>query len=120
MTGNHVAASQLHVEHQCVEETGAPEAPISIYKVIGMLPSQITSQLAAHDLVYTAARGVGFLVDQEVKQALAIAGMANPRATTLTEALALIGLALLCAAAGPAAAQNCGCQDGYCCSKYGY
>jgi chitinase len=30
-----------------------------------------------------------------------------------------LGLALLCAA-GPAAAQNCGCQSGYCCSKYGY
>ncbi|CAO2042823.1 unnamed protein product [Urochloa humidicola] len=30
-----------------------------------------------------------------------------------------LGLALLCAA-GPAAAQNCGCQSGYCCSQYGY
>ncbi|PAN38863.1 hypothetical protein PAHAL_7G202900 [Panicum hallii] len=46
--------------------------------------------------------------------------MANPPVTTLTAALAL-GLALLlCAAAGPAAAQNCGCQPGYCCSKFGY
>ncbi|KAJ1271697.1 hypothetical protein BS78_06G145800 [Paspalum vaginatum] len=31
-----------------------------------------------------------------------------------------LGLALLCAAAGPAAAQSCGCQPGYCCSKFGY
>ncbi|RLM74531.1 endochitinase A-like [Panicum miliaceum] len=35
-------------------------------------------------------------------------------------AVLALGLALLCAAAGPAAAQNCGCQPGYCCSKYGY
>ena len=40
-------------------------------------------------------------------------------APKIMAALAL-GLALLCAAAGPAAAQNCGCQPGYCCSKYGY
>lgn len=30
-----------------------------------------------------------------------------------------LGLALL-SATGPAAAQNCGCQPGYCCSQYGY
>lgn len=30
-----------------------------------------------------------------------------------------VGLTLLCAA-GPAAAQNCNCQSGYCCSQYGY
>nr|ACJ61937.1 chitinase [Zea mays subsp. parviglumis] len=34
--------------------------------------------------------------------------------------LALGLLALLCAAAGPAAAQNCGCQPNFCCSKFGY
>jgi len=56
-----------------------------------------------------------------VKQALAIASMADRAPTTLTAALALgLVLVLLCAAAGPAAAQNCGCQEGYCCSKYGY
>ncbi|GJN27186.1 hypothetical protein PR202_gb15183 [Eleusine coracana subsp. coracana] len=33
--------------------------------------------------------------------------------------LALVGLALLCAA-GLAAAQNCNCQPGFCCSKFGY
>ncbi|TVU15408.1 hypothetical protein EJB05_38929, partial [Eragrostis curvula] len=38
--------------------------------------------------------------------------------TIMTTVLAL-GLALLWAA-GPAAAQNCNCQQGYCCSKYGY
>ncbi|KAK8449087.1 hypothetical protein SEVIR_7G158500v4 [Setaria viridis] len=42
--------------------------------------------------------------------------MAN--APTMPTVLAL-GLALLCAA-GPTAAQNCGCQTGYCCSKHGY
>ncbi|KAF8703566.1 hypothetical protein HU200_032380 [Digitaria exilis] len=42
--------------------------------------------------------------------------MAKPAATLTVLAL---GLALLCAA-GPAAAQNCGCQPGYCCSQYGY
>jgi len=49
--------------------------------------------------------------------------MADRAPTTLTAALALglvLVLVLLCAAAGPAAAQNCGCQEGYCCSKYGY
>ena len=35
-------------------------------------------------------------------------------------AVLALGLALLCGAAGPAAAQNCGCQPGYCCSQYGY
>ncbi|PAN38856.1 hypothetical protein PAHAL_7G202600 [Panicum hallii] len=44
--------------------------------------------------------------------------MARTAPTTALTVLAL-GLALLCAA-GPAAAQNCGCQQGYCCSKYGY
>ncbi|KAF8703562.1 hypothetical protein HU200_032376 [Digitaria exilis] len=40
--------------------------------------------------------------------------------TILVEVVAL-GLALLLAAGpGPAAAQNCGCQPTYCCSKYGY
>ena len=34
-------------------------------------------------------------------------------------AVLALGLAVLCAA-GPAAAQNCGCQAGYCCSKFGY
>nr|ALP46631.1 chitinase [Zea mays] len=34
--------------------------------------------------------------------------------------LALGLLALLCAAAGPAAAQNCDCQPNFCCSKFGY
>ncbi|KAJ1271696.1 hypothetical protein BS78_06G145700 [Paspalum vaginatum] len=43
--------------------------------------------------------------------------MAN--APRILAVLALGGLALLCAA-GPAAAQNCGCQPGYCCSQYGY
>nr|CAB3454515.1 unnamed protein product [Digitaria exilis] len=43
--------------------------------------------------------------------------MANPAATVLT--VLALGLALLCAA-GPAAAQNCGCQPGYCCSQFGY
>ncbi|TKW05192.1 hypothetical protein SEVIR_7G159100v4 [Setaria viridis] len=42
--------------------------------------------------------------------------MANP-ATTLT--VLALGLALLCAA-GPAAAQSCGCQPNFCCSKFGY
>nr|CAB3484978.1 unnamed protein product [Digitaria exilis] len=44
--------------------------------------------------------------------------MANPPRTTLT--VLALGLALLCAAAGPAAAQNCGCQPTDCCSKFGY
>ncbi|WVZ86243.1 hypothetical protein U9M48_033056 [Paspalum notatum var. saurae] len=43
--------------------------------------------------------------------------MAN--APRLLAVLALGGLALLCAA-GPAAAQNCGCASGLCCSQYGY
>ncbi|OEL37254.1 Endochitinase A [Dichanthelium oligosanthes] len=43
--------------------------------------------------------------------------MANS-ATTLT--VLALGLAALLCAAGPAAAQNCGCQPGYCCSKFGY
>nr|ACJ61939.1 chitinase [Zea mays subsp. parviglumis] len=34
--------------------------------------------------------------------------------------LVTLGLALLCAVAGPAAAQNCGCQPNVCCSKFGY
>ncbi|EEE61250.1 hypothetical protein OsJ_15307 [Oryza sativa Japonica Group] len=32
----------------------------------------------------------------------------------------VFGLALLLSAAAPAAAQNCGCQEGYCCSQWGY
>ena len=40
--------------------------------------------------------------------------------TTRIMAVLALGLALLCGAAGPAAAQNCGCQPGYCCSQYGY
>ncbi|KAL6652469.1 hypothetical protein ACP70R_011394 [Stipagrostis hirtigluma subsp. patula] len=44
--------------------------------------------------------------------------MANSPTPAIMAALAL-GLALLCAA-GPAAAQNCNCQPGFCCSKYGY
>ncbi|CAL5016168.1 unnamed protein product [Urochloa decumbens] len=36
-------------------------------------------------------------------------------------AVAALGVALLLAAgAGPAAAQNCGCQPNFCCSQYGY
>ncbi|KAF8669135.1 hypothetical protein HU200_051461 [Digitaria exilis] len=50
-------------------------------------------------------------------EALTISSMANPAATVLT--VLALGLALLCAA-GPAAAQNCGCQPGYCCSQFGY
>jgi chitinase len=35
--------------------------------------------------------------------------------------LVALGLALLLtAAAGPAAAQNCGCQPNFCCSKFGF
>ncbi|KAL6903625.1 hypothetical protein ACP4OV_004438 [Aristida adscensionis] len=45
--------------------------------------------------------------------------MASSPTPTILAALAL-GLALLCAAAGPAAAQNCNCQAGFCCSKYGF
>ncbi|KAF8703563.1 hypothetical protein HU200_032377 [Digitaria exilis] len=44
--------------------------------------------------------------------------MANPPPTTLT--VLALGLAVLCAAASPAAAQNCGCQPTDCCSQYGY
>ena len=42
-------------------------------------------------------------------------------ATTILAAVLAVGLAAtLLIAAGPAAAQNCGCQPGVCCSKYGY
>nr|CAB3487493.1 unnamed protein product [Digitaria exilis] len=44
--------------------------------------------------------------------------MSNPAPTLTVLALGL--LALLCAAVGPAAAQNCGCQPNLCCSKFGY
>ena len=42
-------------------------------------------------------------------------------ATTILAAVLAVGLAAtLLIAAGPAAAQNCGCQPGVCCSKYGF
>ncbi|RCV34321.1 hypothetical protein SETIT_7G150600v2 [Setaria italica] len=44
--------------------------------------------------------------------------MAN--APTILAAVALGGLALLLAAAGPGAAQNCGCQPNFCCSRFGF
>jgi chitinase len=46
--------------------------------------------------------------------------MANSPSPTVLPVVAL-GLALLLAAgAGPAAAQNCGCQPNFCCSKFGF
>ncbi|KAL5213847.1 hypothetical protein ABZP36_002999 [Zizania latifolia] len=37
-----------------------------------------------------------------------------------TQMALLVGVALLLFAAGPAAAQNCNCPDGFCCSQWGY
>uniref|UniRef100_A0A0D9W6M9 chitinase n=1 Tax=Leersia perrieri TaxID=77586 RepID=A0A0D9W6M9_9ORYZ len=45
--------------------------------------------------------------------------MANSPTPTMLALLAL-GLTLILSAAGPAAAQNCGCQSNLCCSKHGY
>jgi len=58
---------------------------------------------------------------KQLKLLHTLPSMANsPTPTTMVLAVMAVGLTTLLIAAGPAAAQNCGCQPDVCCSKYGY